>query len=188
MAFICKDTSWQPFQSATSHELRAASNPRPARSRLATRGSRLCDRVGGEVALAVLPHHRTCGSASGGSGSRREASLGFQQRDRPQVVEPRLRVGGMQMRGSAVPPRTASVGGRLRRAWPIQPSTHQVLRPRVSALPMPPLQRPQLVPDPAIEFFQHTFHFGEPEVCHPASQYGVELPDDLFQTASACAA
>ncbi len=27
----------------------------------------LCDRVGGEVTLAVLPHHRTCGSAYGGS-------------------------------------------------------------------------------------------------------------------------
>jgi len=25
------------------------------------------NRVGGEVTLAVLPHHRTCGSASGGS-------------------------------------------------------------------------------------------------------------------------
>jgi hypothetical protein len=25
------------------------------------------DRVGGRVAPAVLPHHRTCGSASGGS-------------------------------------------------------------------------------------------------------------------------
>jgi hypothetical protein len=25
------------------------------------------DRVGGELALTALPHHRTCGSASGGS-------------------------------------------------------------------------------------------------------------------------
>ena len=27
----------------------------------------VADRVGGGVAPAVLPHHRTCGSASGGS-------------------------------------------------------------------------------------------------------------------------
>jgi hypothetical protein len=30
-------------------------------------GVRKTDRVGGGVAPAVLPHHRTCGSASGGS-------------------------------------------------------------------------------------------------------------------------
>ena len=26
-----------------------------------------CHRVGGELTLTALPHHRTCGSASGGS-------------------------------------------------------------------------------------------------------------------------
>jgi hypothetical protein len=30
-------------------------------------GLRYADRVGGGVTPAVLPHHRTCGSASGGS-------------------------------------------------------------------------------------------------------------------------
>ena len=70
----------------------------------------------------------------------------------------------------------------------LQPARIRFCRPGVIALPLPPEQRSQFMSDPAIEFFQHTFHFGEPEVCNPAAQDGVELLDDLFQTSSACAA
>jgi hypothetical protein len=55
------------------------------------------------------------------------------------------------------------------------------LRSGESALPLPPQQRAQLVPDPAIELFQHSTFFPEPEVCHPTTNYRVELVDNLFQ-------
>src|ERR1019366_314194 len=97
------------------------------------------------------------------------SAAGFPATRPAHVVEPRLRIGCVHMRSAAVPPRTVSVGGRLPRTWLAKPTTHQVRRPPVIALPLPPQQRPQFVPDPAIEFFQHTFHFGEPEICNPAS-------------------
>jgi hypothetical protein len=88
----------------------------------------------------------------------------------------------MHVRGFAVPPRTVSVGGRLPRPLFTQPDPHQILRSCVIVLPVPPLQCPQLMPDPAIEFFQYTLHFGEPEVRNPSPQLRVELLDHLFQT------
>ncbi|MBM4312933.1 MAG: hypothetical protein FJ122_03330, partial [Deltaproteobacteria bacterium] len=42
------------------------------------------NRVGGGVTPAVLPHHRTCGSASGGSLNTLESSHRIEQRHQPQ--------------------------------------------------------------------------------------------------------
>ena len=66
----------------------------------------------------------------------------------------------------------------------VYPRPHQVLRPRVDALPLPPQNASQLAPDPAIEVFQHTFHFGKPEVRNPTPQYGIETLDCLFQASA----
>jgi len=86
-----------------------------------------------------------------------------------------------------VPPRTSSVGGRLPPPRFTQPGPHQILRPCVIAFSLPPQQRPQLMSDPAIEFFQHTFDRGEPEVGHPSPQQRVQVFDHLFQTSpSSC--
>ena len=41
------------------------------------------NRVGDGVAPVALSHHRTCGSAYGGSLNTLEASLGVQQRNQP---------------------------------------------------------------------------------------------------------
>ena len=43
--------------------------------------SRAHNRVGGDVAITALSHHRTCGSAYGGSSNTLEAVQGFLQRD-----------------------------------------------------------------------------------------------------------
>src|SRR5262249_49783877 len=56
-----------------------------------------------------------------------------------------------------------------------------MLRSGESALPLPPQQRAQLAPDPAIELFQHSTFFRESEVCYPTTNYRVELVDNLFQ-------
>ena len=46
-----------------------------------------CYRVGGELTPTSLPHHRTCGSASGGSTSALESLLLAQQGEQPQLVK-----------------------------------------------------------------------------------------------------
>ena len=61
----------------------------------------------------------------------------------------------MHMRGVAVPPRAAPISGRLPCSLLIQPRPHQISRPCIAAFPVPPEQAPQLVSEPAIEFFQH---------------------------------
>jgi hypothetical protein len=44
-------------------------------------------RVGGEPTLTALPHHRTCGSAYGGSTEALESLMEIHQRDQPLVRE-----------------------------------------------------------------------------------------------------
>ena len=106
--------------------------------------------------------------------------MGIHQRNQPHAVEPVLGVGLVHMRGTAVPPRASPIGGRLPRPNLIYPSLHQIPRSPIDTLPLPPQQRPQLVPQPAIEFLQHVLYFGESEVGHPAPQDGIEPLDDLL--------
>src|ERR1700692_4237625 len=91
------------------------------------------------------------------------------------------------MRGTAVPPRASPVGSRLPRPTLIYPSFDQISRSCIDTLPLPPQQRPQLVPQPAIEFFQHVLDFSESEVGHPAPQDGIEPLDDLLHALPAAA-
>src|SRR5450830_1306648 len=71
------------------------------------------DRVGDGVAPVALSHHRTCGSAYGGSLNMLEASLGVQQRNQPEFVKEAFWIGRVHVACSGVPPRTASVACRF---------------------------------------------------------------------------
>src|SRR5665811_2203383 len=71
------------------------------------------DRVGDGVAPVALSHHRTCGSAYGGSLNTLEASLGVQQRNQPEYVKEAFWIGRVHVARSGVPPRTASVACRF---------------------------------------------------------------------------
>src|SRR5262249_43883878 len=61
---------------------------------------------------------------------------------------------------------------------------HQILRPRVITFPLPPQPRPQLVSEPAVEFFQYALHFGELEVRDPSPQQRVPILDHPVQISS----
>ena len=101
------------------------------------------DRVGGELALTPLPHHRTCGSAYGGSTSALEAPLRFKQREQPQVRE----VGGRQrvirVGSTRIPPRPPTVPGAAPGALRIQPQPAQALLSCPRPFPLPPQQAAQ---------------------------------------------
>jgi myosin heavy subunit len=71
------------------------------------------DRVGDGVTPVALSHHRTCGSAYGGSLSMLEASLGVQQRNQPELVKEALRIGRVHVTCAGVPPWTTSVARRF---------------------------------------------------------------------------
>src|SRR5438094_315391 len=62
------------------------------------------DRVGGELAPAALPHHRTCGSAYGGSRKRLKAPAEVCQRNQPSGVKVGLREGQIHGASTRVPP------------------------------------------------------------------------------------
>src|SRR5262249_22886214 len=96
----------------------------------------------------------------------------------------RLRKGFVHVRSAAVPPRTVPVGGRLPGLRMTEPYPHQILRSRVIAFPLPPQQRPQLVSEPAVEFFQYALHFGELEVRDPSPQQRVPILDHPVQISS----
>jgi len=96
------------------------------------------------------------------------------------AVEVRLRKGFVHVRSVAVPPWTVSVGGRSPRSRFPQPGPHQILRSCVAAFPLPSQQRPQLAPNPAVEFFQYPFNLGEPEVGDPTPQQRVKVLDHPF--------
>jgi hypothetical protein len=93
---------------------------------------------------------------------------------------------------AALPPRAATIGGRLPCPDCIEARPNQMLRASKWALPVPPEQRAQLAPDPAIELFQHPTFFYESEVGHPTAEYRVELIveliDDLSQALATRAA
>ena len=115
-------------------------------------------RVGGGVTPAVLPHHRTCCSASGGSWDTLESSHGIEQRHQPQAIEVRLREGRVHVARAAVPlmsgaPRQTARSPRvlrthpshlclsdLRRAVPCKYRASQILAcapRRVASYPLP---------------------------------------------------
>src|SRR5450830_2181764 len=71
------------------------------------------NRVGDGIAPVALSHHRTCGSAYGGSLNMLEASLGVQQRNQPEFVKEAFWIGRVHVACSGVPPWTASVACRF---------------------------------------------------------------------------
>ena len=79
------------------------------------------NRVGGGLTPAALPHHRTCGSASGGSTDTLESSLLTQQRDQPHACEEDCRQGLVQVRRPGVPPRTTTIASAASSTLSVQP-------------------------------------------------------------------
>ena len=78
------------------------------------------DRVGGELTLAALPHHRTCGSASGGSTNTLESLLHEQQRDQPHAHEGACRERLIHVGRSSVPPGTVAIASAQSGAFGVQ--------------------------------------------------------------------
>ncbi len=114
--------------------------------------------------------------------------MGIHQRNQPHAVEPFLGVGMVPMRGTAVPPPASPMGGRFPRPILVYPSLHPVQRSPIDTLPLPPQQRPQLAPQPAIEFLQHLLDFAESEVGHPAPQDRIKSLHDWLHALPAAAA
>src|SRR4030095_11578149 len=79
------------------------------------------NRVGGGLTPAALPHHRTCGSASGGSTDTLQTSLLTQQRDQPHACEEDRRQGLVQVRRPGVPPRTTTIASAASSTLSVQP-------------------------------------------------------------------
>jgi hypothetical protein len=69
----------------------------------------------------ALSHHRTCGSAYGGSSNLLEASLSSQQRNQPQCVKEAFGIGRVHMARTGVPPGATSVACRFPCSRPVQP-------------------------------------------------------------------
>jgi hypothetical protein len=102
----------------------------------------LQNRVGGELALTPLPHHRTCGSAYGGSTSTLESLLLAQQGDQPQVREVSGREGVVQVGCTRIPPSAATIHGTAPSPLRVQSQCAQVALPGSGSLPLPPQQTP----------------------------------------------
>lgn len=95
-------------------------------------------RVGSEITPAALSHHRTCGSAYGGSLVTLKAPLGVQQRDQTHGIEGAFREGRIHVRCARAPPRTLPVTGRVSAVAPAEsvdpvPSGCPALLPRPQA-------------------------------------------------------
>src|SRR5271156_3377278 len=107
-----------PRMRRTSTGLHAGITPRKARDAMRatpdeTRAAWIAEqRVGDQVTPVALPHHRTCGSAYGGSRSALEALHRIEQRHQPHSIEPGLRKGGVHVGRARIPPRATPVGGR----------------------------------------------------------------------------
>src|SRR5437667_365093 len=81
--------------------------------------------VAGEVALAVLPHHRTYGSVSGGSCDAIEAAVLHQERWQPEIGEEGGPEGIVHVAGPGIPPGAAAVAGRCPRPFLHKPPLQQ---------------------------------------------------------------
>ena len=95
-------------------------------------------RVGGRITPAVLSHHRTCGSAYGGSLNMLETLLCIQQRNQPQRIKEAFWMRNVHMACSGVPPRATSVSCRFPCAHFIQTHCLQFPVPGRRPLPLPP--------------------------------------------------
>jgi len=133
---------------------------------------------------AVLPHHRTCGSASGGSGNTMKAAMDVDQRNELPPIKPELGHCRVHVTRAGIPPGSTPVGRRAPCPRFVQSQSHQVSRSGVDPFPLPPQNAAQLVTNAAIEVLKHAARVQMPEVGHPAPQERIELRDHLSQRAS----
>jgi hypothetical protein len=155
--------------------------PESARGRPVRVGVASRNRVGGELALTPLPHHRTCGSAYGGSTNTLEPLLLAQQRDQPQAREVGGGKGVIQVGRTRVPPRAPAIGGTAPGTFGVQPQGTQLARPGLRTLPLPPQQASQPPPHPTVEGLQGPLALRDLEVTDPAAQERIEILDRLGQ-------
>src|SRR5690606_32130107 len=124
----------EPLPSANTSPCRACGGLSPP-SECALPGAH---RVGRGVTPAALSHHRTCGSAYGGSTNTLEPLLSGQQRDQPQAREVGRGERQIHMRGAGIPPRTTAVVGAQPGAVRSESARKQLANPCSPALPLPP--------------------------------------------------
>src|SRR5207245_2072019 len=96
------------------------------------------NRVRDGVAPVAFSHHRTCGSAYGGSLNMLEAVLSIEHRNQSHLVKYTFWICRAHVACSGVPPGTASVACRFPRARPVQSASLQPLVAGGRALPLPP--------------------------------------------------
>lgn len=128
------------------------------------------NRVGGGVAPAVLPHHRTYGSVSGGSCVALKPAHKGEQRQEAKVLKVFHGKSLIHVCGPAVPPRAMSVCGRPPGSFFIQSPFHQILCASEVSFPLSPDDGPQLVPQPFIKHLEWPLHFGQSKIGGKAPQ------------------
>ncbi len=120
----------------------------------------------------VLPHHRTCGSASGGSSQTLESMRGTEHRHQPHTINPGFRERRVHVAGAAIPPRAGPVGGRAPRTLRRQSRPHPVPARAwgPGPLPLEPQHTAQAPSQPPDQRFQTRLGLDEPEVRRAAAQ------------------
>src|SRR5690606_5789372 len=148
--------------------VRNGRRPVPATNRSASYETRLEYRVGRGVTPAALSHHRTCGTAYGGSTNTLEPLLSGPQRGQPHAREVGRGERQIHMRGAGIPPRTTAVVGAQPGAVRSESARKQLANPCSPALPLPPEQAAHPSSQPAIELLKYPLGLRQTEVIDPS--------------------
>src|SRR5579872_2048117 len=98
------------------------------------------NRVGGELTLTALPHHRTCGSAYGGSTSTLEVLLRIEQREQPHAREEGGRKSEIHVGCPCIAPGTSPIHRTLPGTVAVQPQLQKLALTGWGPFPLPPQQ------------------------------------------------
>jgi len=123
--------------------------------------------IGGRVASPPLPHHRTCGSAYGGS--VRLSWSDIQQSRKTERVEVSDRKSALQGGTVRQPPRPMGTAGGLCRKVNADVPLTQSSKPHRASLPLLPDHGSQPSPDPLIQTTQHRGRLAVAEVTPPST-------------------
>ena len=124
--------------------------------------------------LRPLPHHRTCGSASGGSPVLPKTTDANAGRHQTKVGPVTDRHRSLERRGSRQPP-VALPTGRPLAGLPIWDTERpEVATLGATGLPFLPADLPQSTAEPLIELIEHRGRLGQSEVGGPTREEPVE--------------
>src|SRR5260370_42369210 len=127
------------------------------------------NRVGGGVAPPPLTHHRTCGSASGGSSGRWVETLpGLAQGLQAKVVPVGVGQGYLEDLGACNPPVSPADTGPFPGLAFGDAAYSQVVPLAGGGLPFLPADLPQAAAQPSVQLAEHADALSEPEVGYPA--------------------